>query len=140
MRNFPAFPYTSASKIPTFSYTRTLKRYPSLGRILPDYSLDTVKKQGLSVRNIGKPQVAFLFTVFFFYLCVYFSPRIGHYRKHPPPPRPPTRARTFLALAHLKTNFLHGLKPLYNYICFITLQRFTHQEELRNKNININKE
>ena len=88
MRNFPAFPYTSASKIPTFSYTRTLKRYPSLGRILPDYSLDTVKKQGLSVRNIGKPQVAFLFTVFFFYLCVYFSPRIGHYRKHPPPPPP----------------------------------------------------
>ena len=26
-----------------------------------------------------------------------------------------------------------------DYIYFITLRRFTHQEELRNKNININK-
>ena len=85
MRDFPTLSYTSASKIPTFSYTRTLKRYPSLGRSLPDSSLNTLKKDGLSVRNIGKPQVAFLFTVFF-YLCVYFSPRIGHYRKYPPPP------------------------------------------------------
>ena len=137
MRDFPTLSYTSASKIPIFSYTRTLKRYPSLGRSLPYSSLNTLKKDCLSVRNIGKPQVAFLFTVFFFNLCVYFSPRIGHYRKYPPPPL--TRARTFLALTHLKTNVLHGLKPLYNYICFITLQRFTHQEELRNKNININK-
>ena len=137
MRDFSALSYTSASKIPTFSYTRTLKRYPSLGRSLPDPSLNTLKKEGLSLPNISKPQVAFLFTVFFFYLCVYFSPRIGHYRKYPPPP--PTRAPTFLGLTHLKINFLHGLKPLYNYICFITLQRFTHHEELRNKNININK-
>ena len=85
MRDFPTLSYTSASKIPTFSYTRTLKRYPSLGRSLPYSSLNTLKKDCLSVRNIGKPQVAFLFTVFF-YLCVYFSPRIGHYRKYPPPP------------------------------------------------------
>ena len=136
MRDFPTLSYTSASKIPTFSYTRTLKRYPSLGRSLPYSSLNTLKKDCLSVRNIGKPQVAFLFTVFFFkFMCIFFS----SYRTLWEVPPPLTRARTFLALTHLKTNFLHGLKPLYNYICFITLQPFTHQEELRNKNININK-
>ena len=86
MRDFPALSYTSASKITTFSYTRTLKSYPSLGRSLPDSSLNTLKKDGLSVRNIGKPQVAFLFTVFFFYLCVYFPPRIAYYRKYPSTP------------------------------------------------------
>ena len=89
MRNFPAFPYTSASKIPTFSYTRTLKRYPSLGRILPDYSLDTVKKQGLSVRNIGKPQVAFLFTVFFLIYVYFFLLVLEIIGSTPPPPPPP---------------------------------------------------
>ena len=135
MRDFPALPYTSASKITTFSYTRTLKRYPSLGRSPPRFFIK-YPEEGRLVRPKYREASSRFSLYCFFNLCVYFPPRIGHYRKYPPPP---TRVRTFLALTHLKTNFLHGLKLLYNYICFITLQRFTHREELRNKNININK-
>ena len=85
MRDFPALPYTSASKITTFSYTRTLKRYPSLGRSPPRFFIK-YPEEGRLVRPKYREASSRFSLYCFFNLCVYFPPRIGHYRKYPPPP------------------------------------------------------